>query len=160
MSEIESYSSVGSDPGTVLIVLKRAKLALLWGASYHPIVTINGRAEALPWGAHRVAFSDAEPLSIDVYVNERRLRSLKSTIGRCAAIIPPGTARAVEYSAPAQGFCRGELGPLGTTRSRGLVAQFLIVGVLALICGFMAIGLLGVGLAAMTGQLGELRPPQ
>ena len=160
MRKTESYPLVGAVPGTVLIVLKRSKLALLWGTSHHPIVTINGKTEVLPWGEHRLAIPDTQSLSIDVYVNERRSRSLKSTIGRCTDVIAPGPARIVEYSAPAQGFCKGELGPLGTTRARGIVAQFLIVSVLALICGFMAVGLLGVGLAALTGQLGELCPPQ
>ncbi|MDI9914648.1 hypothetical protein [Rhodococcus sp. IEGM 1379] len=59
----------------------------------------------------------------------------------------------MEYSAPAQEFCKGDVGPLGTTRFRGTVAQALLVGALGLFCVLMALGILGIGLAALRGEL-------
>lgn len=137
----------------MLLRLKRHPLALLWGKIWHPTVTINGQTRQYPWGDNEIAVYDGDPIELEIHVKDWNSRSVKSIIGQCSITLSPGSNRSVEYSAPAQGFCKGEIGPLGTTRSRGVFAQVLIVSALGGICGFMLIGLIGVVLMAATGQL-------
>ncbi|OYD69535.1 hypothetical protein BDB13_3102 [Rhodococcus sp. OK302] len=152
MSALRDSGSM-SAPDTVLIVLKRSRISFLRSGAYRPFVTINGHTDVLPWGEHRVSIPDAQPLSIDIYVNVRDPKSKRWTFGRCDAVVPPGIGRVVEYSAPAQESFKGDLGPSGTTRSHGLIAQALIVGALGLLCALILLGFLGMGLAALSGEL-------
>ncbi|SDB92735.1 hypothetical protein SAMN05216410_0970 [Sanguibacter gelidistatuariae] len=136
----------------MFVRLRKHPWSFLVGAGLRPVVTINGYTQRLPWGDTYLPIPDDAPVEIEVYVPDTNPRSFVTTIGKVARSIPPGHQRAVEYSAPAFGGCKGEMGPLGTTRTRGVPGQVVTVLFLGLMAIVVALGLVGAVVAAATGQ--------
>lgn len=136
----------------MLVRLRKHRWSFLVGAGLRPIVTVNGYTQRLPWGDTHLPVPDDVSVEMEVYVPDTNPRSFVKTIGKVAVSIPPGRQRAVEYSAPAFGGCKGEIGPVGTTRFRGVPGQVVTVLFLGFITIIVILGLIGAVVAAATGQ--------
>lgn len=137
----------------MLLRLRKHPSSLYLGRAMHPVVAINGRTQALPWGDNNLLVPDDAPVEIAIHVPNTDTRSFRRTIGAVTYTVPPGYGRAVEYTAPAFGRAPGEIGPLGTTRARGVRRKVAFLTCVGFVTVIVLLGVLSVIWAGVTGQL-------
>jgi hypothetical protein len=107
-----------------------------------PTVTIDGFASSAGWTRQQYQIPADRPVHVQCHVN------YLWAYGKASAVLQPGHAPYLEYTAPAQAWFDGEIGAPGTTTAKGkavaigflVVFGILVLGIVAGILGIIALG--------------------